>query len=107
MENSICPHQVHHLNRRDGVLSCPRLDLGDSVNLGTLSRHVSISDLTLENDTKYDIRRSWFSLELLYKTTDIVLVICGVIFIGSSIASIVLWMYGFSWGKILWLFLEK
>ena len=105
--------QIPNLNRRASVLSCPDFDFGDAAcpdfDFGdsntfrtTLNRQLSISDSNVRNHTTYNTRRPWFSLELLYKTTDTVLVICGVIFIGSSIASIVLWMYGFTRGTILW-----
>ena len=40
---------------------------------------------------------SFWWLEILYKTTDVVLVICASIFICSSIASIILWLYGIPW----------
>ena len=41
------------------------------------------------------------SLELLYKITDIVLVICALIFIISSVASIMLWVCGLIWMELL------
>ena len=54
------------------------------------------SDICSSNNT----RISSYKLEILYKTTDIVLLICAVLFIISSIASIVLWVYGIHWGEM-------
>ena len=46
-----------------------------------------------------DARNSWFSLELLYNVTDVVLIICAAIVILSCIAHLALWGYGFGHAK--------
>ena len=61
-------------------------------------RQMSEASNTIRND-----RSSWFSLELLYTITDVVLITCGVVVVISCIASIALWLYGLSladWEKI-------
>ena len=91
--------QEPYSNRRDSVLSCPAFHSADSIRLGTLRRQICTSDSEVQNHTTYNRRTSWFPLELLFKTTDIVLVICAAVFIISSIVSITIWMYGFPWGN--------
>ena len=49
----------------------------------------SILDLTQEDDTHL-----FDNYEIFYKITDIVLIICAVVFIISAIASITLWISG-------------
>ena len=62
---------------------------------GTIIKHVAagkkvaILDLTQEDD-----KHSSDSYEIFYKITDIVLIICAVVFIISAIASITLWISG-------------
>ena len=53
------------------------------------NRWVSFVNLQSE-----EIPNSCFTLEIFYKITDIVLVICAVVFTFSSIASIILWICG-------------
>ena len=90
MENSLRP-QEPYLMRRSRGRSCPAIH--SESTLGHLRRHRSRSVAGT-----YSLQRSSSSLELLYTITDIVLMICGAIFIISSVASIVHWMYGLPWG---------
>ena len=47
--------------------------------------------------TRNERKDPFWWLEILYKTTDVVLVICALLFICSSIAAIILWLYGIPW----------
>ena len=61
---------------------------------GTVRRRLSVSTPNLERHASSETPSSFWSLELLYKITDVVLVICAAIFIISSISSIIIWWYG-------------
>ena len=77
----------HHLDRVD-------------LDVRTLKEHRWTSFGNLQHQdtiTSY----SSTSLELLYKITDIVLVICAVVFIISSVTSIMLWVCGLIWMDLL------
>ena len=52
------------------------------------SRTQSLPSIRLRN-----VRQSSFILEYIYRITDIVLIVCGIIFVLSSIAYTSLWMY--------------
>ena len=95
MENSLRP-QEPYLKRRSRGRSCHAIQ--SESTLGLLRRTRSRSAAGVLVNTTYGTQRSSSSLELLYTITDIVLVICGAVFIISSVASIVLWMYGLPWG---------
>ena len=109
MEDSLRPQEPYS-NRRNSVLSCPAFHSADAISLGTLRRQISTSDSAVRSHTTYNIRihtipasyneQTTFPLEMLFKTTDIVLVMCSVVFVISSIASIAIWMYGFPWGNL-------
>ena len=102
--------QVPYANRRDSVLSCPDFYSADSISFGKLRRQISTSDSAVRSHTTLSRRRHSiptpyneqprFPLEILFKTTDIVLMICAAVFVISSIASIAIWMYGFPWGNL-------
>ena len=94
MDNFLRPPQPQ-LNRRTRGRSCPTINAGESDPLCNLERNRLMSYSGEQINTSYNTPSSWFSLELFYKITDIVLVICAAVFIISSITSIVLWMYGF------------
>ena len=90
----------HRLINQTRNHSCPAIDtlhISDPVR-----RRRAISMADVHSTTTHDP-----SLELLFRITDIVLVICAVIFVISSIASIVCWMYGLvkvyglSWGCVI------
>jgi hypothetical protein len=79
-------HSWHHLDRID-------------FDGGTLQEHRWTSFGNLQHKdttTSYST-----SLELLYEITDVVLVICAVVFIISSVASIMLWVCGLIWMDLL------
>ena len=61
----------------------------------TPRRQRVMSDNGPPNNIRNDIQNSWFTLELLYNITDIVLVICGAIVVLACIAHLALWGYGF------------
>ena len=94
MENSLRP-QEPYFRRRSRGRSYPATQ--SESTLGLLKRTRSRSAEDVQVNTTYDTQRSSSSLELLYTITDIVLVICGAVFIISSVTSIVLWMYGLHW----------
>ena len=94
MDNSLKPPHPD-LNRRARGRSCPTFNPGDSDTLCNFGRDRLMFYSAEQINTTYNTPSSWFSLELLYNITDIVLVICAAVFIISSITSIVLWMYGF------------
>ena len=71
---------------------------------GTLRKWKSVPDSNLSNGSRKSNSSSLWSLELLYKITDLILVISALIFIISSIASIILWLYGLPWVKGLIVF---
>ena len=62
----------------------------------TRQRAMSVPQINTGNDTE----NSWFTLELLYTVTDIVLIICGAIVVLACIAHLVLWAYGFYYAKV-------
>ena len=103
MENSLRLPEPH-LNMSFRARSCILLEMDDPGSsrrqrIKTFGRTRSISDSGLPNNTTNNARSNDNKnyLEILYKTTDIVLIICAVVFIISSITSIVLWLYGFTW----------
>ena len=103
MENTL-RHPEPHLNMSFRARSCILLEIDDPGSsrrqrIKTFGRTRSISDSGLPNNTTNDARSNdnRDNEEILYKTTDIVLIICGVVFIISSITSVVLWLYGFPW----------
>ena len=59
----------------------------------TLTRQRAMS--VPQNNRGNDTQNSWFTLELLYNVTDIVLLICGAIVVHACIAHLALWGYGF------------
>lgn len=59
----------------------------------------SLSTSKLQEDTRNHTKMSYWSVKLLYRSTDTILVLCALIFIISSISSIILWMYGLNWVK--------
>ena len=67
------------------------LNVTDLEILSMLRKHrrTSVWDLIEEDTTSFND-----TYEVLYKITDIVLVICAVIFVISAIASITLWIAG-------------
>ena len=75
------------------------LSVEESENPGTLRRWKSVSNANLEQQAKIKTTNSFWSQELLYKVTDVVLVTCALIFILSSIASIIIWWYGLPQAK--------
>ena len=93
MEDSLKPPALP-LNVLSRSRSYPAINRKGCKTLKPLSRKRSNSDGGALFNVKYSSRSSWFSLELLYTITDIVLVICAVVFIVSGVASIVLWIYG-------------
>ena len=101
MENSLRPPKPH-LNKRLLSRSCSTLEMEDPRTLGenprkTFGKKRSKFVSNLQNHTRIDTRNDDCSLEILYKTTDIVLIICAVVFIISSITSVILWLYGCPW----------
>ena len=73
----------------------------DTLNADNSRASANSSDAP--NSIIEDTRNSWFSLELLFNITDVVLIICGVVVIISCIATIALWSYGLwlaDWQKI-------
>ena len=101
MENSLRPPEPH-LSKRFRAHSCIELDIDDPRSLGekpgrALKKQRSKSDSILQNTTSNDTGSDVCSLEILYKITDIVLIICAVLFIISAITSIILRLYGFPW----------
>ena len=76
---------------KSGAVSLHHLDrLG--LDAGVLNKHHWTSFANLQHrDTTASFSTS---LELLYKITDVVLVICAVVFIVSAVASIILWVCG-------------
>ena len=103
MENSLRLPEPH-LNRSLRASSCITLEIEDPGSLGrqrsiTLGRNRSMSDAGLHNNTTNDERSNdnEDKEEILYKTTDIVLIICAAVFIISSITSVFLWLYGCPW----------
>jgi hypothetical protein len=94
MENSLRPPEPL-LNIRARGNSCPAIDTTGCKNLESFRRKRAMSNGAALGDAIPRPRTSWFSLELLYTITDIVLVICAAVFIISGVASIGLWIYGF------------
>ena len=105
MENSLRPPKPHQ-NERSLSYTCIALDIEDPRTLGenprtTFGKKRSKSVSNLQNHTRNDTRNDDCSLEILYKTTDIVLITCAVVFVISSITSIILWLYGFPWADLV------
>ena len=80
------------------------LNVEELETAGTLRKWKSVPDSNLNNDIRKSSTSPFWSLELLYKITDVILVICALTFIISSIASIILWLYGLPWVKGLIVF---
>ena len=77
----------HRLRNRTRNHSCPAIE---TVRISDPSRRQkAIYNRAVHNTTTHNS-----SYELLFRITDIVLVICVAVFVISSIASIVCWMYG-------------
>ena len=96
MENSIRPPKPH-LNKRFRSDTCITLEIEDTRTSGdkpstTFGKKRWNSGSNLQNHTRNDTRNGGGSLEILYKTTDIVLITCAVVFVVSSIASIIIWL---------------
>ena len=86
------------LNVQTRCHSCPSKNRKGCNTLESLRGKRSMSVGVAQTNAKNNSRSSWFSLEILYTITDIVLVICAAIFIISGVTSIVLWIYGFYYG---------
>ena len=89
-------------NGRFRAHSCIALGIEDPDTLERqrckiLGKKRSRSDSSLQNNKTNDTRSESCSLEILYKTTDTVLIICAALFIISSITSVILWLYGIPW----------
>ena len=98
METSLRPPDPHP-NKRFRAHSCIALEIEDPRTLGeksstTFGKKRSKSVSNLQNHTRNDTRNDVCSLEILYKTTDIVVITCAVVFVISSITSVILWLYG-------------
>ena len=96
MDNLLRPPETR-VNRRGRSSSSNELNVSDyELELSTsLRRQRSVSYPGEQKNKINNATRPWFSLELLYNITDIVLVLCAFIFIISSIAYLAIWFYGY------------
>jgi hypothetical protein len=90
MENSLQLPQTHLKARAHSLNNLSSVGLG--IRILEKDRWVSFANIQNAEQAK-----SCCTLEIFYKITDIVLVICAVLFTVSSIASIVIWIYGLNW----------
>ena len=104
MEKLLIPEEPR-LNRRARAKSWTGLDIEDfsspTIQHNPIFLNRRSSCLGLQDNTTHDSPREFCPLEIIYKTTDIVLIICALIFIMAAITSVVLWLYGFPWGDLI------
>ena len=79
---------------RGRAMSWSPLNIKDLEISSILQRHRSISVFDFTQDTQVFTTSSSDAYEILYKITDIVLIICAVIFVISAVVSITLWVVG-------------
>jgi hypothetical protein len=87
------PRVLNHLPERSAG-SHLALSGEDIETSGALRKWRSVTHSLIRKNKRETTSLFW-SYELLYKMTDAVLVISGIIFVFSSIASVVLWLYAF------------
>ena len=85
------PQILKHLPRNRASLH-PALNEEELETSGALRRWRSAVQHLIRNNTS-NTTGSFWSYERLYKITDAVLVICALVFVGSSIASVIIWLY--------------